>query len=445
MTAYAPAAPAATAAQTAATAARSGVASRLPSLTGLRFFAASLVFLFHSSRIIPPLTPFRGAAAHWYATVCTEAGWVGVSFFFILSGFVLTWVARPTDRARLFWRRRLVKLYPNHIVTFAATFVLLSISIPWWRWLPNLLLIQSWFPNTHLNVVFSVDQPSWSLSCEIVFYLFFPLLYRRLVRIAPARLWAWAGATAAAVAAVATFAQFALPSTPASAVPGQPVFPASPWQVWVVYAFPPVRMLEFVLGMLLARIVLTGRWIKLPLLPVLLLVFGSYAAAYGVPWTYSAVAVCVVPLALLIPTVATLDIHGRRSPFRGAVLVWLGEISFAFYLVHGICIAFVRSKVGYAVFGPWTAASMVLLPFAMAVIGAWLLNTLVEKPMMRHFSRPAAAKHARSDSAAVSADSADSTEIATAAATTTTTTAAATATPAVAAGGVAGLSGAQLE
>jgi peptidoglycan/LPS O-acetylase OafA/YrhL len=400
MTAYAPAASAAPATPAAPTAAGRGAASRLPSLTGLRFFAAALVFLFHSSRIIPPLTPFHGATAHWYMTVCTEGGWVGVSFFFILSGFVLTWVAKPTDRARRFWRRRLTKLYPNHIVTFVVTTVLLSVSIPWWRWLPNLLLVQSWFPDTHLDIVFSVDQPSWSLSCEIVFYLCFPLLYRQLLRIAPERLWTWAGAMVAAIVAAATFAQFALPSTPAGMVPGQPVFPASQWQVWFVYAFPPVRMLEFVLGMLLARIVLTGRWIKLPLAPVLLLVFGSYAAAYAVPWVYSAVAVCVVPLALLIPTVATIDIHGRRSPFSGVVLVWLGEISFAFYLVHGICIAFVRSKVGYAVFGSWTAAGMVLLPFAMAVVGAWLLNSLVEKPMMKYVSRPASERRARAESAA---------------------------------------------
>ncbi len=364
---------------------------QLPSLTGLRFFAASAVFLFHSSRINPPLTPFRGSAAHWFSLVGTQAGWVGVSFFFLLSGFVLTWAAKPGDSSRRFWRRRFVKLYPNHVVTFIGTVVLLSVSVPWWRWLPNLLLIQTWFPTAHLDTVFSVDQPSWSLSCEIVFYLCFPALHRLLAKIPPARLWAWTGAVAAAVFVVAVIAQFALPGAPMSPVPGGPVFPASEWQVWVVYAFPPARMLEFVLGMLLARLVLTGRWINLPLVPALLFFFGAYAAAHEVPWTFSAVAVCLIPLAVLIPTVATLDVYRRPSPFRGTVLVWLGEVSFAFYLVHGPVLGYVRSKVDFAVFGPWTAAGMVLLPFAIAVSAAWLLHTLVEMPMMRRFSKPASA------------------------------------------------------
>jgi peptidoglycan/LPS O-acetylase OafA/YrhL len=367
-----------------------GVHSRLPSLTGMRFFAALLVFLFHSSRTNPPLTPFRGGPAHWYATVCGQAGWVGVSFFFVLSGFVLTWVADPADRARLFWRRRAVKIYPNHVVMFLVTMWLLSSATPWRQWLPNLLLVQTWVPTAHLDTIFSVDQPSWSLSCEIVFYLCFPLLYRAVLRIGPARLWAWAAGTAAAVFAVATFAQFALPGHYMEPVPGGPVFHASEWQVWVVYALPPVRMLEFVFGMLLARIVLSGRWINLPLLPAGLLALASYAASYAVPWTYATVAVCMVPLGLLIAAAATVDVRGRTSPFRGAFLVRLGEVSFAFYLVHGPVLGYLRGKIDFQTFGPWTATSLVLSPLVIAVTLAWLLHTLVERPMMRWFSRPSA-------------------------------------------------------
>jgi peptidoglycan/LPS O-acetylase OafA/YrhL len=41
----------------------------------------------------------------------------GVSFFFVLSGFVLTWSARPDDIATGFWRRRIARIYPVHLVT----------------------------------------------------------------------------------------------------------------------------------------------------------------------------------------------------------------------------------------------------------------------------------------------------------------------------------------
>src|SRR4051794_14010227 len=56
----------------------------LPSLTSLRFFAAALVVLVHAGSFFPSL---RGI---------TEHGTVGVSFFFLLSGFILTWSASST-------------------------------------------------------------------------------------------------------------------------------------------------------------------------------------------------------------------------------------------------------------------------------------------------------------------------------------------------------------
>jgi peptidoglycan/LPS O-acetylase OafA/YrhL len=366
---------------------RKPAGTRLPSLTGMRFLAAGLVFLFHSSRLIPPLTEFQGSVATWYSRIGYEAGWVGVSFFFLLSGFVLTWVASPRDTARRFWRRRAAKIYPNHVVMFVVTIVALSISIPWRQWLPNLLLVQTWFPTPHMDTVFSVDQPSWSLSCEIVFYLCFPVLYRAVQRISPRRLWAWAGGMVVALFAVATFAQFALPNTHLVPVPGGPVFSASEWQVWVVYALPPVRMIEFVLGMLMARIVLSGRWIGLPLLPAGLIALAAYVASYAFPWTYAAVAVCAAPLALLITSAASADARGLRSHFSSPTLVRLGEISFAFYLVHGPVLGYVRARVGFATFAPLPAAGMVLLCFAIAVALATVLHKVVEEPIMRRFGR----------------------------------------------------------
>lgn len=370
-----------------------GSLSRLPSLTGMRFLAALMVFLFHSSRLNPLLNAFHGTPAHWYAAALTQAGWVGVSFFFLLSGFVLTWVANASDTPRRFWRRRAVKLYPNHVVMFAVTMLVLTTATPLRQWLPNLLLIQTWFPSTHLDTIFSVDQPSWSLSCEIVFYLLFPLLYRRLLAIAPARLWTWAAGFVAAAFAVASIAQFALPSAHMVPVPGGPVFPASEWQVWLVYAMPLSRMLEFILGMLLARIVLTGRWINLPLAPAGLLALAAYVASSAVPWAYSAVAICMAPLALLIAAAAAADVRGRRSPFRGRTLVWLGEVSFAFYLVHGPVLGYLRGKLTPGeTFEPLTATGLVLAALSISLSLAWILHTCVERPLMNRWSRSASVR-----------------------------------------------------
>ncbi|MGV9878699.1 acyltransferase family protein [Streptomyces sp. NPDC003006] len=75
----------------------SNLQKRLPSLTGMRFIAALLVFLAHIS--IENLWDEPEVNDSLTHTV-NRLGWVGVGFFFILSGFVLTWSARPQDTTR---------------------------------------------------------------------------------------------------------------------------------------------------------------------------------------------------------------------------------------------------------------------------------------------------------------------------------------------------------
>jgi len=144
----------------------SGAGTGLPSLTGLRFLAAVGVFLFHTSLLVSPSGPMNPFAdqgvATAYASVFGIAGFAGVSFFFVLSGFVLTWSSRPGEPTRSFLRRRVVKIYPNHVVIWAISLLLFA-----WASgapsaiLPNLLLIHDYFPQPYLNL--SVNNASWSL------------------------------------------------------------------------------------------------------------------------------------------------------------------------------------------------------------------------------------------------------------------------------------------
>lgn len=69
---------------------------RLDSLTGLRFLAALAVFFYHTVTLCPPGIPKS------VLSVVAAQGLVGVSFFFILSGFVLSWSHRPDDSPRAF-------------------------------------------------------------------------------------------------------------------------------------------------------------------------------------------------------------------------------------------------------------------------------------------------------------------------------------------------------
>ncbi|MER5423873.1 acyltransferase family protein [Streptosporangium roseum] len=366
--------------------------ARLPSLTGLRFLAAALVFLFHSSIAqvfsAPPLR-------YGFLFVAGGGGFVGVSFFFVLSGYVLTWSSHPGSRPAGFWRRRFVKIFPNHVVTFVIALVLISWageSSGLWQSVTNLLLLHAWIPEYSYMV--SVNAVSWSLSAEALFYLAFPLLSTMVGRIRPGRLWWWAGAAIVGVVLAPPAVQALLPDQPRWSWG-----PASFAQIWSVYAFPPVRLLEFALGMLLARIVLTGRWIRLPLPAVFLLVLAGYGASLFAPFLYRFAACTVIPLALLIPAAAAADVQGRRTVLSTRVMVWLGEISFAFYLVHGLVLAY-----GHRAFGPPTNAfssgpawstpvglGFLLACFTVAVLLSWALHVLVERPAMRRWAgRPAA-------------------------------------------------------
>ncbi|MEU9048091.1 MULTISPECIES: hypothetical protein [unclassified Kitasatospora] len=86
---------------------RSG--GHLPTLTALRFAAALAVFLFHAFLTADPLRPqapltffadrpLAGTLAH----ATSKAGYAGVSFFFVLSGFVLTRSAREGEKPGAF-------------------------------------------------------------------------------------------------------------------------------------------------------------------------------------------------------------------------------------------------------------------------------------------------------------------------------------------------------
>ncbi|MTE18139.1 hypothetical protein F0L17_03135 [Streptomyces sp. TRM43335] len=73
-------------------------------------------------------------------------------------------------------------------MTFVLALVLFAgATVPFTTAVLNPLPVQSWVPD--IAVYFSVDEPNWSLACETLFHLLFPLLYRWTARIRPERLW----------------------------------------------------------------------------------------------------------------------------------------------------------------------------------------------------------------------------------------------------------------
>lgn len=350
-------------------------ATNLSSLTGLRFAAALAVFVFHlhSQGMLAD-----ASAARIFETVAGH-GAAGVGFFFILSGFVLTWSARPGTAPTTIWRRRGAKIYPLHLVTWTIALAGLLYASSHPLALPSavatLTLTQAWFPSE--SVYFAVNTPAWSLSCEAAFYVAFPFLLVAVRRIREQRLWLWAGTLVAGVLLV-----------PVAALPL-----SGDAHYWFVHVFPLTRGLEFVLGMLLARLVRAGRWPALGLGWISLLVAAGYGVATQLPVDFAYAVGLFLPFALLIPTAAATDLTGARSFWRSRWCVWLGEISFAFYLVHQIVIRAVDMALGNRTWTVGPAIGVMVAMLAASLAAAWVLHRGVELPMMRLLTarRPAAA------------------------------------------------------
>jgi len=360
---------------------RAGAFSRLPSLTGMRFLAAFLVFACHACL----LGYFTEATAAHFTNFAYSAGWIGVVFFFLLSGFVLTWSASDGEPKRRFWRRRLFKIYPNYLVVWVAALGLAAVAGQFDGFsnlLPSLFVVHSWSPD--IQVIVSNNPVTWSLACEAFFYLLFPFLYRLIKRIPDNRLWLAVGVVTAAIVALPAISTL-LPS--AEAMPGLDL---TVTQNWFLEWFPPTRCLDFILGILMARIVQTKRWIGLGILPSLgIVAVGVFLQQLVFPSGYSLEATVALPLVLLITAVAVADASGRRSPFRAKWLVWLGVVSYAFYLVHFLVLYYGHIFLGAAESWSLPAALGILAGALVVVITvAWLLTRLVEEPMMRRWARP---------------------------------------------------------
>jgi peptidoglycan/LPS O-acetylase OafA/YrhL len=345
---------------------------RLPSLTGLRFAAAFGVFGLHAYSFLALTDPIARRAAQ----LLFDAGDLGVSFFFVLSGFVLTWSAHAGRGPLRFWQGRIARVYPAHLVALALAAGSLYVThrIPPIFYEPlgaSAVLLHGWY--TQDFVYLGVNPVAWSLSCEMFFYLCFPLLYAGLRRLRPAALYATGAVLVALTWAMPWIATFAV-------VPEH--------ERWFVYIFPVTRMTEFTLGIVLARLVLAGAWRGPGLRVATAILVVNYIAVGWLPAVTRDTAAAVIGTALLIPAAALADLRGDRSPWRHPVAVHLGEVSYAFFLVHLTVIVTAVELLDLR--GPWAlwpalgiAAALLLVSYALA----YALHRLVEVPGMRLLNR----------------------------------------------------------
>ncbi|MEZ4751268.1 MAG: acyltransferase [Bdellovibrionota bacterium] len=149
----------------------------LGALTGLRFFAALYVVIFHTY----PSWRMEGLVHSQWLWNTISAGYLGVSFFFILSGFIIgyTYEELKTQQRWTFWSARFIRIYPSYFLSILPGllgWVAIAISSSeanfnfYFAAFMALVLCQSWHPATARMW----NTPAWSLSVEAFFYLLFP-------------------------------------------------------------------------------------------------------------------------------------------------------------------------------------------------------------------------------------------------------------------------------
>lgn len=360
--------------------------AKIATLTSLRFFAAALILLHHGSLQFDCLK-----FARQHMDMATTAQ--GVTFFFVLSGFILSLAKSTTlntGNVHTFLVSRFARIWPLHLTTLIAKASLfpafcLAPGAPLAPvLLANLAMVHALVPRTEYYL--SYNAPSWSISTEFFFYLLFPLLvFAQKKR-------SWMPLLISLTGLVSCIAFCALTDLPKTSWFG-------PNQHGMLYISPIARLFEFTVGMSVAAlyskkvISLIGNrkgWTALEFLAIglviaLLILNGHLSSSVeqlpliGTPLSHwiRFSGLPIIGFGALILVMAAQKGHISRI-LQAPVFVLLGEISFSIYLCQGILFSY------YALYLPGKTTVFDLFTFCSALlIISHLLYTIVEKPWRR--------------------------------------------------------------
>ena len=369
---------------------------RLSELTSLRFFAALHVMFFHAYAM-------HVITVDGWLRQISSIGYVGVSLFFVLSGFILvyTYAGAPIIVSG-FWRARFARVYPAYLFSllFTAPFFFYAathLPIPFFAWASHhmklasflpLVLLQSWVPQGAM----SWNPVAWSLSVEALFYFLFPFLLPILARLTRGSLFVIAALCWSVGLSITGW--YALTNPDHLTIIDSDQLNAF-WLNTIKF-FPLMRLPEFVLGMATGLIFLKSKSPADPAtakpsssndaLATGLLAAGVLAGA-GAAIFSAQISFAMLHTALLAPAFAAivygLALQPKWTAFlRWSPLVLLGNASYSFYLLHS-------NIMGMYFFG--STGQLTHTSFA-GIVGAFVLVTVVSILVFRFIEEPARRK-----------------------------------------------------
>lgn len=349
-------------------------------LTGLRWFAASVVFLYHFGN--PAWFP------NWLWRI-EHNGLLGVQLFFVLSGYVLTLrYFNLQFQFRNYMLSRVARIWPMYLAGLLLSFVYLTQSnqsTPLRLIMVHSTGLQAWHPE--MDFALGLNGPAWTVSVEIFFYVTFPfllLIFRRWK--SSMKLGAQLMLVGTAIGGLLTVRQVVAFGPVDMSLPELP-------NSFIWFRLVPVHYLGlFVTGIGAAITVLAsesekrdiqlGRFIK-PGMIAVLLVLSMTLVSFNSPANPNLALsarfwLAGPPFALFL---MSLHLHQQNlvSKFLGSGPVsFLGRISYSFYILHVPFISLLRLRFPNLSYE---------LQFVMLLMCSSLAYFIIEQPIRQFLTR----------------------------------------------------------
>lgn len=288
---------------------------RIEQLTFTRFIAAISIVIYHYGN-------GSNLFNNKYVSFIFEQADIGVSYFYILSGFVMI-IAYGNHKYidfNNYIKNRLARIYPVYVL---AIFLILGVNlfsnINAQDLVLNLFMMQSWVPAKALTI----NIPGWSLSVELFFYLAFPVLLNSIYSKAKFKTLAiW-------------IVSFWLLSQLIFHLIVSRIIELPYYSIQDINYFPLMHFNEFLIGNLtgLFFIKYHNKYRKNFLPEIFVIIFISLFLLkfpVGLNFHNGLFAVLFVPLILLI----SLSNDRFINSFANKKLIFLGEISFGIYILQ---------------------------------------------------------------------------------------------------------------
>lgn len=278
---------------------------KMDGVTILRFIAAFYVFIFHINMRVP-------VNFGELINKTISNGVIGMSIFFMLSGFVLTYNYYGS-LSNNYFRKRIARIFPAYLFCGLLTLpFLLSSDASFLKMIASIFLfvtgMQSWIYQTFDFWNFS---GTWSISVELFFYALFPFLIKNINK------------NNVIYVLLFSYLSSAL-LIPLSDIIQGPVV----WSVY--YATPIYRLPEFVVGVCIAILFLYGYRVNhyTWLLSILLFLYATTQQnnnSMGVNY-------------LTIPAISIMLLHLAKINIKNNIanraIIYFGDISYSFYLMQ---------------------------------------------------------------------------------------------------------------